>query len=181
MVNVAGDDYGYWRQIRARWRGTDDLVVVEQDIEIGRGTVVSLAGCPEPWCVFGYTVFGDIPLVTGLGCTKIGAVAQRAVPAEAVEARFAGCVRCRGAGCWWHIDQVVGGLLRRAGLSPHVHGTVRHLHEYGKAARPVAASVSPAGAAADPAGGVPDRQGGPRLRAHVSGSGGADRPGGAGV
>jgi hypothetical protein len=131
MVDVTGDDFAYWRAIRERWTGEQDLVVIEHDIEIGPGTVASLEGCGEDWCVFAYDIFGCKRLVNALGCTKFSAALQRAVPPDDVAALFSHCGHCHGEGCWWHLDNYLAIALGNAGFTPHVHGDVAHLHDYG--------------------------------------------------
>ena len=132
LADVSGDDFGYWREIRARWQGTDDLIIIEQDIEIGPDTVRSLEGCPEDWCCFAYPIFQTkVRLKNGLGCTKFSAKAQQAVTARKIAEGFALCATCKGQGCWWHLDGRISSLLKREGLQPHVHGNVTHLHDYG--------------------------------------------------
>ena len=131
IAGVRGEDTAYWREIRSRWAGERDLVIIEQDIGIGEGTVASLEGCGEDWCCYAYPVFArGIRLTMGLGCTKISAALQRKVPPEVVEQAFAACDGCEGRGCWWHLDRHVSECLRQAGFAPHVHGDVTHHHAY---------------------------------------------------
>lgn len=134
VVDVTGDNYAYWREISARWTGDADLVVIEQDIEVGEGTVAELAACDQDWCVFAYPIFRTrVRLRVGLGCTKVSAAAQRKVSAAAVAEGFGLCAQCRGKGCWWHLDGRIATMLKRGGFFPHVHGDVVHHHDYGAA------------------------------------------------
>lgn len=129
--DVAGDNYAYWREIRSRWTGESDLVIIEQDIEIGPDTVASLTECDQDWCVFAYPIFRrQIRLRVGLGCTKVSAAAQRKVSARAVAEGFELCRDCKGQGCWWHLDGRIAAMLKQAGYTPHVHGDVAHHHDY---------------------------------------------------
>lgn len=130
LIDVAGDDLAYWREIRARWTGAEDLIVIEHDIQIGPGTVASLESCDRDWCTFAYDIFGCKRLVNALGCTKLSARLQRAVPAGRVAAAFAHCPACQGEGCWWHLDNYIARTLEDAGFAPHVHGDIPHLHDY---------------------------------------------------
>lgn len=131
LVDVTGDEYAYWREIRARWQGTEDLIVIEHDIQVGPGTVASLEGCDRAWCCFAYDIFGCKRLDTALGCTRFSAALQRTVSLSKVEDLFSGCASCQGRGCWWHLDNYLATVLLRDGFSPHVHGDVAHLHDYG--------------------------------------------------
>ncbi len=131
IIDVTDDKFGYWREISARWTGERDLVIVEQDIEIGENVIRSLEECDQDWCCFAYTIFRrKVRLRVGLGCTKISAAAQRKVSAREVSEGFALCKDCKGAGCWWHLDGRVSAMLKKAGYSPHVHGDVTHHHDY---------------------------------------------------
>jgi hypothetical protein len=131
MVDVSGDDFAYWREIRARWTGEEDLATVEHDIEVTPGAVKSLAACDQPWCAFSYEIFGCKELATGLGCTRFSAALQGAVDLGEVAASFAHCRACHGEGCWWHLDNYLAAFLSGRGFAPHVHGRVPHLHDYG--------------------------------------------------
>ena len=131
VIDVTGDNYAYWREIRSRWTGERDLVIIEQDIEISSDTVASLEQCDQDWCVFAYPIFRtEVRLRVGLGCTKVSAAAQRKVTAAAVAQGFELCAQCRGQGCWWHLDGRISAMLKRAGFFPHVHGDVKHHHDY---------------------------------------------------
>ena len=131
VIDVTGDSYAYWREIRSRWSGDHDLIIIEQDIEVGPGTVASLEECDQDWCVFAYPIFRrKVRLRVGLGCTKVSAAAQRAVSARDIAEGFALCRDCKGQGCWWHLDGRISALLKKAGYAPHVHGDVTHHHDY---------------------------------------------------
>lgn len=132
LVDVTGDDHAYWRQIRARWTGQQDLVLIEQDIEIPEGGVAELAGCDRDWCCYAYTIFRNRQrLRHGLGFTKFSAAAQKKISPRQIAETFALCKGCKGNGCWHHLDGAITGLLRAEGMSPHVHGDVIHHHDYG--------------------------------------------------
>jgi hypothetical protein len=131
LLDVSGDNYCYWREIRSRWTGERDLILVEQDIEIGPGTVAAMESCGQDWCCHAYPIFRtQVRLRVGLGCTKISAAAQREIPVSLIEEGFSSCAACRGKGCWWHLDGRISHLLKRAGYFPHVHGDVIHHHDY---------------------------------------------------
>jgi hypothetical protein len=132
VVPLAEDDkFGYWREIRKRWTGERDLIIIEQDIEIADGVIESLQECDQDWCCYAYPIFRrQIRLRVGLGCTKISAAAQRLVGAREIAEGFELCAACKGAGCWWHLDGRITQLLKHRGLTPHVHGDVIHHHDY---------------------------------------------------
>jgi hypothetical protein len=130
-VDVSEDNYAYWRAIRDRWTGERDLIIIEQDIEIGPDTVATMQGCSQDWCCYAYPIFRTkVRLRVGLGCIKISAAAQRRIPAGEITEGFGSCAACRGKGCWWHLDGRISHMLKRAGFFPHVHGDVTHHHDY---------------------------------------------------
>jgi hypothetical protein len=131
LIDVTGDDTGYWREIRSRWQGKDDLVIIEQDIEIVPGGVEEMLACDRDWCCYAYTIFRTrTRLRYGLGFTKFSAAAQRKVTARRIAEGWALCTQCQGRGCWNHLDGRISEQLRKAGMKPHVHGDVKHLHDY---------------------------------------------------
>jgi hypothetical protein len=121
LVDVSGDQANYWNEIRDRWDGTEDLVIIEQDNEITAGTLPSFEACDQDWCTFAYGgIYGQ--LQGSLGCTRFSAAFQRRFPHETIA----------GDGLVWHlIDLRMGKLfcdLHK--LKPHIHGTVTHHHDY---------------------------------------------------
>lgn len=132
IVDVNGDDFAYWREIRSRWQGEKDLVLIEQDIEVCEGGVEEMLACEHDWCCYAYTIFRTRQrLRYGLGFTKFSARAQRLVNARRIAEGFALCSMCQGKGCWYHLDGRIAELLRKEGkLKPHVHGDVKHHHDY---------------------------------------------------
>lgn len=130
------DRYAYWRELSARWGTGGGLLVIEQDIEIGPGTVTSLDGCPQDWCCYAYDIFSaSVSLHLGLGCTRFSAHAQQVAGIPAITAEFGDCADCQGTcrGCWNHLDLTIARTLIKAGMRPHVHGEVPHHHDYGPA------------------------------------------------
>jgi len=129
--DVADDKFAYWREIRTRWTGERDLIIIEQDIEIDADTVKSLEECDQDWCCFAYPIFRrQVRLRAGLGCTKFSTAAQKLVTSREISEGFELCGECKGAGCWWHLDGRISQMLKHRGLSPHVHGDVKHHHDY---------------------------------------------------
>jgi len=131
VLDVTGDNYAYWNAIAERWTGERDLIIVEQDIEIGPDTITTMESCKQDWCCYAYPIFRTkVRLRVGLGCVKISAAAQRRIPVKNIAEGFESCAQCRGKGCWWHLDGRVAHMLKRAGYFPHVHGDVTHHHDY---------------------------------------------------
>ena len=131
VIDVSRSNYAYWEAIRERWTGERDLVIIEQDIEIGADTVAMMEQCEQDWCCYAYPIFRTkVRLRVGLGCIKVSAAAQRRVTADRIAEGFATCAQCRGKGCWWHLDGRVAAMLKQGGFFPHVHGDVTHHHDY---------------------------------------------------
>jgi hypothetical protein len=131
MVNVSGDLSTYWLEFRKRWVGNYDLVTVEQDNVINGEILPSFNLCPEPWCVYEYegphnmTSRGapDRMLKTSLGCTRFSQQLQKEVPITDISKKdyFS----------WYLIDYRIAIVLAKKGYSPHIHGVIDHLHDYG--------------------------------------------------
>lgn len=124
LVNVAGNVSNYWRQFRARWIGEFDLMTVEQDNVITAEMIPSFAMCDEPWCVYAYEgpPHMDELMDTALGCTRFTAALQQAVPVKEIsESDYFS---------WQFIDYRLSVVLQQKGYKPHVHGEVKHLHDY---------------------------------------------------
>ena len=127
LVDVTDDTYGYWHNIRDRWTGDEDLMVIEQDIEITAEVVPSFEACSKPWCLFeypGHPFMGT--LSSHLGCTRFSKELQRAVPCESMTVIAGDRQR------WDTLDGKIAIALKEAGYKPHVHGQVNHLHDYSK-------------------------------------------------
>ena len=125
------DPFGYWREIKARWDGREDLVVVEQDVEIHDTVLKEFTECTEPWCCFPYKIFAQKYCSVGLGCTRFSAQLQQEVSLDILSERFNKCEFCEGKGCWWHLDGPILQHLQSKGYSQHVHSPeVIHHHDY---------------------------------------------------
>jgi len=128
-VHTPGPDRGdqatdiYARELEKRWGGNDDLMLVEQDKEIGPGTLEDMEGCPELWC--GYTYWLYPPPHTALACGGFGVV--RFSP----QVRWQVSVADFDSGIQQGIDRLFHDLvLKRYGVRMHVHGHVLHHHVY---------------------------------------------------
>src|SRR5882762_7060357 len=90
LIETGYDQSAYWWELRRRWNGEDDLMIVEQDNVIGPEVIPSFNMCPEPWCCYEYlgppgmdfdgTGEGRI-LRKSLGCTRFSMQLQIDVPA----------------------------------------------------------------------------------------------------
>jgi hypothetical protein len=123
LADVTGDRFAYWREIAARWNGTDDLVTVEHDIEIHAGVLPGFEACPGLWCVYPYEIHQrGTWLDFGLGCTRFRAQAQRLVSGQAIQGKPGTCENCQGApGCWTHLDCKIYWAMTEGGLERCVH------------------------------------------------------------
>ena len=130
-VCTEDDPFGYWREIKSRWDGKEDLVVVEQDVEIHDTVLKEFTECSEPWCCFSYRIFGQRNCSVGLGCTKFSAQLQQEVSLDILTERFSRCEFCEGKGCWWHLDGPMLQFLQSKGYKQHIHQPeVKHHHDY---------------------------------------------------
>jgi hypothetical protein len=121
FVDVSADDGAYWRAICERWNTGHDLLIIEQDIEIGPDTLSSFDECPGQWCAFDYE---SEPHGAGpLGCTRFRAALQRHVTTTRISPdpyRH-----------WAQIaPRVYRTIVRHGYPGPHMHGDVKHHHDY---------------------------------------------------
>lgn len=128
-VETPGPDMGpgatdfYARELERRWGGEDELVLVEQDKEIGPGTIEDMLGCSELWCGYTYWMYPEphtALAIGGFGVTRFSAQVRKmlAVP------EFEGV-------CQKGIDRRFYDLLaERHGAVMHIHGHVLHHHVY---------------------------------------------------
>ena len=135
LVHTPADDiWAMGRELRARWTGEDDLVVIEGDKEIHAGVLPSFTACGRDWCSFGSLTSGPGTRYTniGLGCARFAASVQRAVTAAALQTRdnpaWPLCHLCGGAGCWRYLDIRVATVLFRRAYILHDHGEIAHHH-----------------------------------------------------
>jgi hypothetical protein len=121
-IDVSGGDFAYWHEIRARWDGTDDLVIVEQDNQISQNVIPGFEACDQPWCLYAYQGWSaSVMLDQSLGCTRFSAQLQRDVPFRDFS---------QASVKWDVIDRVISGCLKSREYEPHVHGVIKHHHSY---------------------------------------------------
>ena len=121
----AGDPHAYWTMIMGRW-GSDDLVIIEQDIVIHDQVVPQFQACPQPWCAFDHFPYytlapADFKVI---GCVRYRAEVQRDIDPGRYLALFPGgkhdaddeCTTRKI--CWRHVDQA---LAWTVGGQPHLH------------------------------------------------------------
>ena len=125
IIPIPADDITRpWSDYAERW-GTDDLVVIEQDVVIHADVLPGFERCPEPFCLYPgrhYTTGGGW-MKTGILCNRFRREFMEAVPVEAVEAIYGCCPDCRGVNpkCWRHLDGKVREAGEAAGFKIHVH------------------------------------------------------------
>jgi len=124
-IDVAVDDFAYWRLLYRLWSNHEAFTIVEHDIVPAPDLLAEIRDCPEEWCAAGYA-FEDFGLIYGLGCVKFAASLTERVPA-ALGAVAAMETTDHPARHWCSLDDRLSGVLRRAGVVQHHHGEVRHL------------------------------------------------------
>lgn len=128
--------YGYNDAIASRWDGSDSLVVIEQDKEITAEVLPSLESCDQPWCTYSAKTFPEPytkTTIISLSCARFSVEVQKVAQPD-----FYGpdldyhpkCKRCDGKGCWVYLDTRIAMALMAKGYQPHVHGEIKHHHEY---------------------------------------------------
>lgn len=125
IIPIAAQDISQpWTTYASYW-GTDDLVIIEQDIIIHADVLPQFVACPEPWCLFParHYAAGGGWMKTGIMCNRFRQEFMRAVPVEAVEAVPGSCSRCEGRNpkCWAHLDGKTREAGEAAGFRLHVH------------------------------------------------------------
>lgn len=148
LVTWLPEEDAYYRALLGWWRrGVDehvDLIIVEQDIEVGPHTLERFASCANPWCSHSYEVYwGDIARLYGgpwgFGCVRFRWQFMAEYP-RAIEQ--AGEVDLAAAGVanharyhWQVLDSVVTFWLKggnvRARVCEH-HPPVGHHHAYNR-------------------------------------------------
>lgn len=153
LRDVSSDPAAYFRALCEWWAAPGNLLVVEHDMLPADGVAEEMLACPEPWCSSPYplapmvlahmAVNGFYLTVDGvasevldegsdysqalctdaLGCTKFSAELKERLPNLVVESGTAGGV----PGEWQLNDVRISGLLRKAGLAPHLHSPSAHL------------------------------------------------------
>lgn len=131
MVETGYDTSAYWWELRRRWNGEDDLMIVEQDNVITAEVIPSFNACDKPWCVYEYlgppgmdvdgTGEGRI-LRKSLGCTRFSAELQDKVTAAMISDK--------DYFVWHLLDMRIARLLEMHGYESHVHGAIKHCHRY---------------------------------------------------
>lgn len=137
IMDTSGSDFAYWEAIAEHWKGEEDLVLIEQDIEINPYVIASFDTCEHDWCSYRYSAPGvfNWSLAESLGCTKFSANAQRLVPADDIAGStltiWAGHkIPSHGRIVWDRIDWRISTHLKASQFAVHVHGNVKHYHPY---------------------------------------------------
>jgi len=131
--------FDYNRAIASHWTAEEDLVVIEGDKEIGPDTLPSFEACSEPWCTYACETFPPPytrVTTTGLACAKFSAECQMMISTDDFlrpdYPMREPCQDCGGRGCWRYLDtRIATAILNKCvAMAPHVHGRVKHHHEY---------------------------------------------------
>ena len=140
FVDVSDHDeqlYELWRDL---WAACEDVLVVEHDIRIHSGTLPEFAGCPKPWCSFGYT-YAHFGVYHGTGCVRIRGSLMAQHPRVIIEAGQHDGPK-HPPRHWCSLDAYMQHELHRRGIEQHRHEpAVEHLGvgvSHGCVAAPVA-------------------------------------------
>ena len=79
FVDVSGDETMYFELLAGLWDGSDDLVLIEQDIIVHADVFPQFERCLWPWCVFPYYK-GPQLLTRSFGCAKFSKRIQQDFP-----------------------------------------------------------------------------------------------------
>lgn len=154
MYDVSSDSTRYYRALCEWWAEDGDLLIVEHDMLPADGVVEEMLNCSEPWCSSPYQLRiiaapglyltmdgitsetfsqkmldhhrsgGDLYCTDALGCTKFSAELKARLPELVVES---GTVSDWEPYAWRFNDVRISGLLRRDGVTPHLHASSAHL------------------------------------------------------
>lgn len=78
FVDVTGDEFGYYRMLRAAWQAGESFINLEEDVLPTMAQLNELWQCPSDWCSlrYPYPSFlepGQPPhLIASFGCVKFG-------------------------------------------------------------------------------------------------------------
>lgn len=72
--DVSGDEFAYWRLMARLWEPSDDLVIVEHDVELRADVIEQFNTCERLWCTHGYDNICHPECMeawsNALGCTR---------------------------------------------------------------------------------------------------------------
>ncbi len=128
--------FDYPNIVASFWTGKEDLVLLEGDTEITAEVLPSFENCSNYWCSYSYMVNpppNEYKWSAGTGCTLYSANAQQIVSVDEIwgdDPAWNHCPYCDGSGCWNYIDSRIARALRSHGINVHVHGMVKHHHDY---------------------------------------------------
>ncbi len=134
LVWVGDSDTAYWRELSKRWDGSDDLMVIEHDIEIHADVVPQFTRCPSDWCCFPYQYGprwpgdheinawpGDQIIIGALGCTRFSAELQRFMPIDTIAASVSATDGMPPSPLWHYCDLYIRRALTRADIKVCQH------------------------------------------------------------
>jgi hypothetical protein len=127
LCDTSKNDQAYWETLKGNWRGEQDIIVIEQDIEIREDTISSLVEDDAPWSTYGYWLYpkGHQRWVDwALGCTKFSAKLQTLVTPDMIEAKG------KEWTAWYNLDERLRDVFYEIGIQQHCLGEVAHHHDY---------------------------------------------------
>lgn len=153
LRDVSAAPEAYYDALCEWWGEAGDLLIVEHDMLPADGVVDEMVACSQLWCsspyqlahvssalystldgvtserfsqkVFDHCAAGNKAYDTdGLGCTKFSADLKTQWPTLVVES---GTVSGWAPHVWWLNDVRITQLLRRGGMTPHLHAPSIHL------------------------------------------------------
>lgn len=146
VYTTRGEPWLYPDHVASVW-GQDDLLVLEGDIIINGEVMATMSDCGRPWCVYNYPLSRTRRLMNfGYGCTKFSKELQQGFDYQRVldhgkskcimcdaasDRRTGDCEDCKVSICHLHQDTAFWHEMIKTfgiGTSPHLHGTVGHLH-----------------------------------------------------
>jgi hypothetical protein len=111
-VDTSGSETAYWEAVRTNWNGTEDLMLIEHDVEIHAQVVPQFEACENLWCHFPYPYRGGLTNMA-TGCTRYRAEMQRIVSPEDILAEKS----YRGVpGHWEYLDCTMANAFSKKGL-----------------------------------------------------------------
>jgi hypothetical protein len=129
LIDVTGDETGYWALLRHVWAAGEGFITCEQDVLPTAAQLEALANCTEAWCTsaypYAFNTHDGVKVYEAstfsLGSAKFSTALLAKEPDLFSVGRLAQPVR------WISIDGAFGDALSDRGNSPHRHAAVRHL------------------------------------------------------
>lgn len=117
-ISVEGSELNYWSLMKSAWKPTNDLFVIEHDVQSTQDRRDDIESCPELWCFHHYHHMDDAAHEAWfwgiLGHTRFRKELIAKMPDlfTNLEDRWK---------VWTEMSTGVGKVLREAGFTPHEH------------------------------------------------------------